>query len=137
MAAHDVMEVTTMSMDVRRLRGRTPARERVTSRLAEGPSLGLGTLDGVDVDAAFTEIVMSDDDLVDLEFEALVSAEFGDPPGTGGAPHDDAHDAPPPPWPRCSLAPRPSPAARTDAARRRNRQRSPPRARGVAWYVFS
>jgi hypothetical protein len=106
MAAHDVMEVTTM----------------------QHPS-GLGTVDDldVDVDAAFADIVLADDDLVDLEFEALVSAEFGGPTGRGGVPHDDAGDGRSRPGPRDAPAPADPPAATMAVARRRNRQRSPPR----------
>ncbi|GAB2775986.1 hypothetical protein GCM10027039_41640 [Terrabacter koreensis] len=105
MAAHDVMEVTTM----------------------EHP-FGLGTVDdlALDVDAAFADIVLADDDLVDLEFEALVSAEFGDPTDRGGVPHDDPGDGRTRPGPRDALDPAVHPAATIAAARRRNRQRSPP-----------
>ncbi|GAB3881165.1 hypothetical protein [Terrabacter terrigena] len=105
MAAHDVMEVTTMPME---------------------PSLGPETLDDVDVDAVFADIVLADVDLVDLEFEALVSAEFGEPPESGAVPHDDPGDERPRPGPRDALTPRSRSAARLTAARRRNRQRSPP-----------
>ncbi|NUO92300.1 MAG: hypothetical protein HOQ18_15955 [Dermatophilaceae bacterium] len=105
MAAHDVMEVTTMEH-----------------------LLGLGTADDLDldVDAAFAEIVLADDELVDLEFEALMSAEFGGPHDSGDVPHDDPGDGRPRPGPRGALAPRARPAARIATARRRNRQRSPP-----------
>jgi hypothetical protein len=110
MAAHDVMEVTTMSMELSLV-------------ASQGPE----TLDvDVDVDAAFADIVLADDDLVDLEFEALVSAEFGDPADPGAVPHDDPGDELPRPGPRDALTPRSRSAATLAVARRRNRQRSPP-----------
>ncbi len=91
-------------------------------------SYGLGTVDDLDldVDVAFADIVLADDDLVDLEFEALVSAEFGDPADCGRVPHDDPGDGRPRPGPSGALAPAVHPAATIAAARRRNRQRSPP-----------
>jgi hypothetical protein len=110
MAAHDVMEVTTMPMES-------------SLTVSRGPE----TLDDVEVDAAFADIVLADDDLVDLEFEALVSAEFGDPVDPGAVPHDDPGDERPRPGPRDALVPPVRPAATMAAARRRNRQRSPPR----------
>lgn len=105
MAAHDVMEVTTMEH-----------------------LLGLGTADDLDldVDTAFAEIVLADDDLVDLEFEALVSAEFGGPHDRPDVPHDNPGDGRPRPESRGALAPRARPPARIATPRRRNRQRSPP-----------
>lgn len=110
MAAHDVMEVTTMPMEL------SPAA-------SQGPEM----LDvDVDVDAAFADIVLADDDLVDLEFEVLVSAEFGDPADPGAVPHDDAGDELPRPGPRDARTPGSRPAATLATARRRNRQRSPP-----------
>lgn len=98
----------------------------LSPRLPVGASQGPETLDDVDVDAAFADIVLADDDLVALEFEALVSAEFGGTGDSGAVPHDDPGDERPRPGPRDALTPRSRPAATLAAARRRNRQRSPP-----------
>ncbi|MFM6851643.1 MAG: hypothetical protein ACKOVB_21330 [Terrabacter sp.] len=105
MAAHDVMEVTTMEHSYR-----------------------LGTADdlALDVDQAFADIVLADDELVELEFEALVRAEFGDPPDCSRVPHDEPGDGQPRRAPRVAPAPASRPAATLATARRRNRQRSPP-----------
>jgi hypothetical protein len=113
MAAHDVMEVTMMP--------------RAVSPDGEGLE-AVGTLDALDVDAAFAELVLADDELVALEFDALVAAEFGEPPTSGRVPHDQAGDGPTQPEPCDALAPRSCTPPAIPPARRRNRQRGPPRA---------
>jgi hypothetical protein len=106
------MEVTTMPRAV----------------LPEGDLAGDLT---VDLDLAFAELVLADDELLGLELDALVAAEFGDPPASDSPRHEQDGGGQSRPGPRDWLLPGPGPAARTTAARRRNRQRSPPRAHAV------
>jgi hypothetical protein len=85
------------------------------------------TLTTREADAAFADLICADQQLVDAEFDALISASFGEPP------------APPPPapprvpprpgsTPPPSRRPSPGPAVLTSPATRpvHGRQRSPP-----------
>lgn len=114
MTAHDVMEVTTMP------RAGSASRDEVRELLDL-------ELDAVDVDAAFADLVLADDELVAREFDAIVAAEFGEPPIPVPSHHDQAGGGPMRPGPRAAPAPRSRPGLTSTAARRRNRQRSPPR----------
>ena len=79
--------------------------------------------------AAFADIVYADQQWVDAEFDALISACFGEPPAPPppAPPRVPPHPGTPPPPPP-SRRPAPGPAARTFPATGpdHGRQRSPP-----------
>lgn len=88
---------------------------------------GLDALDiGIDVDEAFADLVLADDELVALEFDLLVASEFGDPPSSDAAPLDPSGGEPARPGPFVELVTVGIPTPDSTPGRRRNRQRGPP-----------
>jgi hypothetical protein len=86
------------------------------------------TLTTCEAGAAFADVVYADQQWVDAEFDALISASFGEPPSPPPPPAPPRvpprHGIPPPP----SRRPPPGPAAITCPATGpvHGRQRSPP-----------
>jgi hypothetical protein len=85
------------------------------------------TLTTREAGAVFADVVYADQQRVDAEFEALVSASFGEPPAPSrpAPPRVPPHPGTPPPP---SRRPAPGPAAATSPATGpgHGRQRSPP-----------
>ncbi|MBC9822124.1 hypothetical protein [Terrabacter sp. MAHUQ-38] len=81
----------------------------------------------LEVEVAFAELVLADDDLLQAEFDELVAAVLAEPPPGDRVPRPSRRGGSGPQ--RSSRPPtpshvRPRPAARV--SRRRNRERSPP-----------
>jgi len=91
------------------------------------------TLSTREAGAAFADVVCADQQWVDAEFDALISASFGEPPAPPppAPPRVPPHPGTPPPP---SRRPAPGPAARTFPATGPDygRQRSPPAGRRAA-----
>jgi hypothetical protein len=96
----------------------------VTLPQVPGRVIGM-TLRTREADAAFADVLCADQQWVDAEFDALISACFGEPPAPPAPPRVPPHPGTPPP-PSRRPAPGPAGIPSPAAGPEHGRQRSPP-----------
>jgi hypothetical protein len=102
---------------------------RVVTGMTSNPTAQAGTALSPEwdrgFDEAFTELISADPDLVRAEFDALIGANFGEPPAPPTPPAPPAGQ-PAPPDPRPDPSPAPPRGAERQPGAAGNNPRSPP-----------